>query len=145
MKQLLNSTKYLLLVIIVSITISSCNSDKTKETIATINYDYSGCFSSGKSKLVNYKSDTTIMASLESGHQLPVNAKLNIQQMDTFNLFIQEIKNLHNEGFCTTVSHYSVNLKTESFNRTDNSCQWNGFEKLTECLFKNRYYPVSLQ
>src|SRR5574343_371278 len=105
MKQFLNSKFYLLLLVIYLI-ISSCNSSKNEIAIATINYDYSGCFASEKSELVIFKVDTMTMARLEIDGQLTVKAKLNRLQLDTFFLFVNELKQLDQKGFCTTVSHY---------------------------------------
>lgn len=71
------------------------------------------------------------MANLENeSGKLVVKAKLKTSQLDSFNLFIKDLKQLAQNGLCTTVSHYSVVLKNESIKRTDNSCEWNGFEKL---------------
>ncbi len=122
--------------------IISCNSSESKtEIIATINYELSGCFASEKNKIIIYKVDTSIMANLENDSgKLLVKARLNKPQLDTFNLFISGLRQLKQNNLSTTVCRYSVVLKNESIKRIDVSCEWDGFNNLSKCLFKNGYY-----
>jgi len=143
MKHFFNSKSLLLLLLSCCCVVVSCKQGKTP--IATIAYDYSGCFASGKSRIAVYKTDTSTIAQLETEGILEVKAKLNAAQLDTLQLFVNILRAFGNGGFCTTVSHYTVTYNGETITRTDNSCEWNGFDNLKECLFRNGFYPVKME
>ncbi len=77
------------------------------------------------------------MAKLEGYENTTLKAKLTSIQLDTFKMFFSELKGLNEENGCTTVSHYEVFYQNEVIRKTDGGCDWNGFEKLTNCLFRN--------
>ena len=56
-------------------------------------------------------------------------------QLDTFYLFVKELKELKGTGNCTTTESYKVVMGNETIKRGDNSCMWNGFYKLKQSLF----------
>ena len=145
MKQLFN-LRILLTILSVCYCIVSCKSKKEKNTrhiqaitIATVDYDYSGCFSSGKSKLVIYKIGNSTLARLENDGKLAVRVELFPWQIDSFRMFINNLREFKEGGYCTTVSHYSANLENEQINRTDRSCGWEGFTKLKNNLFGSEF------
>jgi hypothetical protein len=123
----------------VSIILSCSHSD----IVATVNYRFQGCFGGGKSQITLYKVDTDTVARLESDGEISRRVRLSSQQVDTFNLFITELKTLNEYGGCTTVSYYTVFANNETFKKTDGSCDWNGFDKIKECLFGNNNHHIN--
>ena len=119
----------------------SCT-DKPNQ-IAKVNYDFSGCFGGGKSTLTIFKTDTNLMAKLEEYDTTILKAKLTTMQLDTFKMFVRDLKSLREENGCTTVSHYTVFYQNEVIRKTDGGCDWNGFDKLKDCLFRNPFYLVN--
>ena len=107
------------LILIVSGGLISCNNF---DSIATINYSSQGCFGGEKSKLILYKSDNLVFAKFESDKEATHNTELNSFQVDTFNLFIKELKTLQEGGNCTTQSYYDVVLTNETIRKIDGSC-----------------------
>jgi hypothetical protein len=106
--------------------------------IATVDYSFTGCFGSENSKLLIYKTDNAIMAKLETkGFHRTYKRKINALQIDTLNIFIQKLRNLDEEGLCTTQEYYKVFIGNEIISKTDGNCDWNGFTKLKECLFNH--------
>ena len=112
------------------------------DSIATINYSSQGCFAAGQSKLILYKSGNLIFAKLESDDKPTLRTELNSSQVDTFNLFIKQLKTLEEGGFCTTQSFYDVVLINETIRKTDGGCQWHGFSKLKACFFRDSLIPT---
>ena len=120
----------------------SCS--KRSELIAKINYDFQGCFGGDNSSLLIYESDTTTIAKLEKEGNVILKAKLSSAQIDTFEIFIRDLKNLSEESGCTNVSKYTVIYHNETIQKTDGSCDWNGFDKLKDCLFRNPFQTVQV-
>lgn len=118
----------------------SC-SNKSK-LIAKINYDFQGCFGGGKSSILIYQSDTSRIAKLEENGNIILKAKLSSMQIDTLKIFITELKKLDKKSGCTTIANYSVTYRNEVIRKTDGGCDWNGFDKLKDCLFRNPFYLV---
>lgn len=112
----------------------SCT-DKPKQ-IATVSYDLAGCFGAEKNTLTIFRSETGLMAKLEGNDKSILRAKLTTMQLDTFELFVRDLKSLPEDIGCTTVSHYTVSYLNEVIRKTDGGCHWNGFNKLKDCLFR---------
>ena len=136
----LSNTLKLFLIAFLACGVFSCT-DKPKQ-IAKVDYDFSGCFAGGKSTLTIIKADTNVMAELEGYDKTILKAKLTTTQLDTFKMFVRDLKSLREENGCTTVSHYTVFYQKEVIRKTDGGCDWNGFDKLKDCLFRNPFYRV---
>lgn len=113
--------------------ISSCKNSNT--TIAKVDYAFSGCFASGSSILVLYKLNDSTMARLVEENSTVQKVKLNSLQLDTFNLFVQELRVLKETSFCTTTNHYKVSIGNEVIDKIDVGCSWDGFGRIKKCLF----------
>ena len=137
----LSNTLKLFLIAFLACGVFSCT-DKPNQ-IAKINYDFSGCFGGGKSTLTIFMSETSLMAKLEGYDKTIVKAKLTAMQLDTFKMFFRDLKSLREENGCTTVSHYEVFYQNEVIRKTDGGCDWNGFDKLKDCLFRSPFYLVN--
>ena len=137
----LSNTLKLFLIAFLACGVFSCT-DKPKQ-IAKVNYDFLGCFGGGKSTLTIFMTDTSLMAKLEGYDKTILKAKLTTMQLDTFKMFVRDLKSLREEMGCTTVSHYTVSYQNEVIRKTDGGCDWNGFDKLKDCLFRNPFYLVN--
>jgi len=133
--------KFFLIALLV-VGVFSCSN--RSQLVAKINYDFQGCFGGGKSSLLIYDSDTAIIAKLEEPGKAILKAKLSQAQIDTFQIFIRELKKLREESGCTTTSNYTVIYHNEVIRKTDGGCDWNGFDKLKDCLFRNPFHPVQV-
>ena len=121
---------------------SACKVDKEAEqSIAIVNYSFSGCFASGKSKLVIYKKKDELFAEMEENGE-KLKAKLSNLQLDTFKTFFLSLKKLDDKSLCTTVEIYKVNYNNETIIRKNAGCDWNGFTQLTKCLFSDPFIQV---
>jgi hypothetical protein len=132
-----SATLRLLLIVLLLLGLSSCLDMPSQ--IAKVNYDFSGCFGGGEGSLTIFKNDTNFVAKLEGYEKNILNAKISIKQLDTFKMFVIDLKNLDNKNFCTTISHYTVYYQSEVIRKTDGGC-WEGFEKLIDCLFRSHLY-----
>ncbi|MFT3911421.1 MAG: hypothetical protein QM737_18505 [Ferruginibacter sp.] len=128
----LNGCRNLLLIIFV-ISFLSCKNKN--ESVATIYHDYSGCFASGADTITLIKENENLFATIRSADMQFRRVKLNHQQIDTFNLFISELKKLKIESGCTTVETYRVYYQNELIKIRDGGCDWRGFSMLQNCLF----------
>jgi hypothetical protein len=108
--------------------------------IAKVNYDFSGCFGGGEGSLTIFNNGTNFTAKLEGYEKNILNTNISIKQLDTFKMFVIELKNLSKKKvICTTVSHYTVYYQNEVIKKTNDAC-WEGFEKLIDCLFRSPSY-----
>ena len=120
------------MILALSIIIQSCNNS---DPLAIVDYRIEGCFASGKSKIILYKVENSTMAKIVSDREKSQEVKLNSLQLDDFNLFIKELKDLKEDERCTTVGYYKVSIDNKTINKIDGSCSWNGFQKLKKSLF----------
>ena len=74
------------------------------------------------------------MARLVNENTMSIKARLSHAQMDTFRFFLDTLNNLTGQGFCTIMAHYEICMKKDTIRRTDGASEWDGFNKLTECL-----------
>jgi hypothetical protein len=126
-------------VILISITtagIISCNRhNKSSSIIAVVDYTSKGCFGGENDNLKIINADGEIRAILTiSGAKYA--ATMDSSKLQIFNKFIKELK-IQNFGIgCTTTSSYFVKIGDEEFEKKDDGCSWNGFDKLKIALFE---------
>jgi hypothetical protein len=106
-----------------------------EKQIAKLNHEFESCFGSNQSTLTIYQEDSIVIAKLVSDNKPPIESILDKQKIDRFNQFIKELRNLKEEGGCTTVEYYSMYFKNEFIKKTDGSCDWDGFINLQKDLF----------
>jgi hypothetical protein len=123
----------------------ACENKKTKvESIAIIDYSYEGCFASGKSKIIIYKKDNEVFAETDNEDKSKLKAKLTNLQMDTFKIFIANLKNKNLGYGCTTKENYSVQYNNEVIEKVDSGCNWDGYSDLKNCLFSDTFVTVKI-
>ncbi len=105
--------------------------------IAKLEYEFSGCFGSSKSTFTIYQKDSITVAKIVTDNKPPLESVLDQQKIERFNQFIKELKALKEEGGCTTVEYYKMQLKNEFIKKTDGGCDWEGFYHLQKELFNN--------
>ena len=128
--------QFLYSLFLISTTSISCTSNLDRnQKIAVIQYESNGDFGSEKSKTIISQKDTSWIAELIVGNKTIETVKLNAYQIDDFNLFISELRNLKQNGLCTTVDYYIVELKKEIIKKEDHSCAWLGYRILQQSLF----------
>ena len=110
-----------------------------KTIIATVDYSFSGCFSSGKGKLVLFKNGDITTAELTTTDQQKFTTLLTQPQIEVFKRFVQELKITDFSYGCTTQYEYVVHFENEVIKKTDGSCNWDGFSKLRKQLFNSSY------
>jgi hypothetical protein len=136
-----SATQKILLIVLFLCGLSYCLYKPSQ--IAKVNCDFTGCFGGGEISLTIFKNDTNLIARLEGYDKTILNAKISIKQLDTFKMFVLDLKNLNEKNLCTTVSHYTVYYQREVIRKTD-SGGWEGFEKLINCLFKSPSYLAGI-
>jgi hypothetical protein len=113
--------------------ILSCNSRESK--ISSLSSNYSGCFGSGEEKIVIYKTDSATIARFKKNDKVESSVIINSSQLDTFGKYIDNLNNLRSGCCCTTIIQYNAEYKGKSIKKTDNGCNWNGFDHLKNYLF----------
>lgn len=124
---------YILIILFVCINMTSCYN---KDQIAKIDHKFIGCFGGGHNKLILFRQNGEVLAKLEMDGKRLKHVILNSSQIEAFNLFIRELKSLKETEWCTTVEYYTVYLNDETIRKTDGSCEWTGFSRLLNSLFK---------
>lgn len=127
----LQKIKYPILAIMLHLLISGCD---RRHEIARIDFASMGCFHHYKSSLLIYEYQDTTKARLETEGKVR-EVKLSEEQLKFFNTFVEELKNLKGKGGCSTAQYYYLVMDGNTINREDVSCQWHGFNKLSEKLF----------
>jgi len=95
-----NTLKHVFTALAVFITLSFSHSDE----IATVECTVHGCLGKQKSKITIYKMDSSTIATLEKDGEISHKVKLSAQQLDTFYMFILDLKALEEGGsLCTDV------------------------------------------
>jgi hypothetical protein len=107
-----------------------------EKPFAKIKFESSGCFHFERFELTLFKSDSSIIARLDSSGKKLKEQHLSKVQMSTVNEFIKKLRKLKDGGGCTTVDVYDVTYDGERIKRYDGTCDWRGFKKLTSALFK---------
>lgn len=107
---------------------------------AKINYTYHGCFGGGKKQILIKSNKDSYFAILKNEDGKVYNARLNKYQMDTFDIFINDLRKLKDAaGLCTTSQQYEVKYGIETIVRAEGDCQWWGFKELEKCFFNLPY------
>lgn len=70
------------------------------------------------------------MADLITSGKQKQTVKLNKLQIDSFYLFVKELKKIKERTGCTTVSVYVVKIDNATIKKTDGGCKWDGFFNL---------------
>lgn len=102
---------------------------------ARIGYRFSGCFGDDSYDIVLYKKDGTNYAAKEKDGDILMERQIAQPQIDKFEAFLQELKEIPSGGGCTTVEHYWTSYKNEIYSKTYGDCDWTGFERLNKALF----------
>lgn len=105
------------------------------EPIANVNFESSGCFHWEKANLRVLKLNNDFFAELKIGKDIRQTAKLDSTKIRVFSTFIEELRKIEDEGFCTTVDTYDVIYKNERIKKVDGHCDWRGFDNLKKSLF----------
>jgi hypothetical protein len=108
-----------------------------EKPFAKIKFESSGCFHFERLELTLVKSDSSIIARLDSSGKRLEEQNLSKAQMDTINEFMKKLRKLKDDGGCTTVDVYDVNYDGEKIKKYDGTCDWRGFRKLTLALFNS--------
>lgn len=132
--------KYQLICLIIIIGIFlSCNQHKRITTLATMDYSYSGCFASGRNIITLVNDNETVYGTMIYGRNKKIKVKLNREQLDTFYLFVNQLRNTAEGGGCTTSESYRIKIGNEFIKKNIANCsQVISFNTLSKCLFKNK-------
>src|SRR5678816_3040310 len=77
-----------------------------KEPIAIIQLDKGGCFGHSSYKLSLLHKNKSIIARLDSGSRIIMETPLSKSQMDTFDVFVNELKKIREDGGCSNYQIY---------------------------------------
>jgi hypothetical protein len=127
-----HSTTLRLLILSSIICLLSCSD---ANSIATIDYNISGCFASGKGLLSIYKQNNDTVAEIQMPGEFYQKVKIDRSQLDSFAIFVKDLKAHSEDDRCTTVENFKVQFASQSFNRINGDCSWNRFEEIKRCLF----------
>ncbi|HEX6181837.1 MAG TPA: hypothetical protein VFZ47_11375 [Chitinophagaceae bacterium] len=111
----------------------ACND---RQTLIKVKHEFWGCFGGGQSELLVYKQGGETTAWLKMYDGTLRKTLINAAQLDTLGAFVEEVQNLDEEGFCTTVEHYYLITPRGIIRKTDNTCsRRSAFDWLTKTLF----------
>lgn len=127
-----HSTVLKLLILSTVICLLSC---RDGNSIATIDYNISGCFASGKGHLSIFKENNDTVAEIQMPGKFYQKVKINHSQLDSFAVFVEDLKTHNEDDRCTTIESFKVKFASQSFNRINGDCYWNRFEEIKRCLF----------
>lgn len=106
-----------------------------KEPIATIELDKGGCFGHSSYRLSILHKENSVVARLDSGDNIIAQALISTSQLDSFRVFIQELKEMKDGGGCTNYEIYKVYYKNTILKKENWSCSWQGFKKLLNSFY----------
>ncbi len=104
--------------------------------IAKIEFASSGCFHNEEYILRLVKRNNVLFADLKSEDGKQETTQLTDKQFEVFKEFFRELKKLKKRFGCTTIESYTVNYQDEVIKKTDEGCNWWGFQKLRKSLFQ---------
>jgi hypothetical protein len=127
------SIKYLLLVVLLHLTVTSCN---IPHEIARLDYSQYGCFGGYTAELLIYKQHGEIMARVEYDKKHKRTVQISQAQLDFLFQFIDELKKIREADGClsTTSIKYRVVRNGEAFVR-EPSCGFRNFAVFYKELF----------
>lgn len=124
-----------LLLILLFVCLHNISSANQAELIGSVECKFQGCFGGGQSKITLYRKAGNVVAYYIDKKDNLSSATLTPEQVKSFYQFIKELKEKKFLFGCTTTESYSVRIKNEIIDKTDGSCDWHGFDKLTKKLF----------
>ena len=119
---------------IIILCIAALCSCKSEEEIIKINYSYQGCFGSGREELTVYQIGSITKATLKVPGRV-LFSNITQYQLDSIYLFIKKIKDMEEEGYCTTKGSYSVSANEEVFYKKTESCSLHGILPVSLMFF----------
>jgi hypothetical protein len=104
---------------------------------AMVKFESDGCFGSDRCLLeIKTKGgESFAFLTCEAGKTRQV--KVNGVQLQAFERLITELREVKEEGFCTTQSRYEVTYRTETFRKVDKGCSSEGFSRLRKAWFED--------
>jgi len=108
---------------------------KAENEFAIVEYSFRGCFGGGNYQLLLYEKRGINYAGVKKNHKIILEARINEAQIDSFYVFVDELKTLDYRGFCTTQYSFGVKYDDETFYTTHDNCSWEGFSRLKKTLF----------
>ena len=126
------SSRAAIFILLLAICFSCGNRSKR---VFRIVFDSSGCFTYEQSEFIVYKEGLTFIAHLETKGQKDRDTIVGEGYGPIISQFVKELKALKNDGGCTTVDIYTVYVDGKIIKKTDGSCNWNGFRKITGAFF----------
>lgn len=124
--------KYPIMVIMLHLAIAGCD---MPHQIARVSHRHQGCFGSSSTELTLYELKGSVIAELGDFGEKKQIVKLSKEQLQYFYQFVSELKNLKEEGGCTSIESYRLVMNGDIYTLQDGSCHWNGFRKLYTKLF----------
>ena len=102
--------------------------------IATIQYNFDGCYGSVESYLRIYRQNGQFFAQLKTTGAPPRKAPLTPAQLDSFHVFTATIKHAPAGGYSTATNTFTIRTADERIKK--NVTTRFGFDKLIKCLFR---------
>jgi hypothetical protein len=107
-----------------------------KNEIAKVNFELYGDFGSEQSELIIFHANGIKKAKLDTKGVGSVEMPVDKEGEIAFTKFLQSVKAAEKEGGCTTKIHCSVYTSSETIEKKDIDCSWEGFRGLKSVLFK---------
>lgn len=97
-----------------------------------LNYHTQGCFHSTGYKLIFSKKNDLYYVTFNNKK-----SELKTEQIEQIRKFEKKLNRIRKFGGCTTTDYYELIYGDEIFKVTDETCDWNGYDKLIEDLSIN--------
>jgi hypothetical protein len=104
--------------------------------LASLNFELYGDFGSEQSELIIFHANGIKKAKLDTKGVGSVEMPVDKEGEIAFTKFLQSVKAAEKEGGCTTKIHCSVYTSSETIEKKDIDCSWEGFRGLKSVLFK---------
>jgi hypothetical protein len=79
-----------------------------KDAIATVQLNKGGCFGHASYKFSLLHGKSSIIARLDSGDRMVMETPISKSQLDSFDVFIKDLRKLKESGGCTNYQIYTV-------------------------------------
>jgi hypothetical protein len=121
--------------IVLSTILFSCQENPGSKVVASVEFNSSRFAETITSRLNVSETDSGLVATLIEGGKPIQRAAIDQTQMQAFEDFISQLKDLESENLCTTVDSYKVVYKAQLIQKEDAGCVWQGFTRLKTALF----------
>lgn len=112
--------------------LTSC--EKTRNEVRIL-YSHSNGQQFEENEIITYRKGLTLIADLKEKGKKIKHVELGEGFIPLIPLFVKELETLDTKNNCSIIDSYKISIDGKIIQKTDQTCQWNGFERLKYALF----------